>query len=357
MANLTRRPGAITRLLLLVTILSLAAFAQAGIVEDQTTGKPLSQQDPAILQGRIVISPVSAVVALRPGAPRLADRDRRSFPIEVRGEVRVRVESILPFWGATVEALVLRGPGGAVPPDRLLVRVGGEEAEFLPLSGRVRLVTGDHRSPVEEVPIEILFCPTWRDRPGRYEGRLLLRPAVARTVRSTITPYLTASGELRDKEPGKFKEQDLGETREIEVVFESPQVISIELSSDELHFDATAGVGIISANEGIVIEVSTNAAVWQVECRVSPLVSDEHEIPVSRILWERLNDFGNVVDSGNLADQPVVFEGRKHAECARATLRFKVHIFMHDVAAVYNGTLSMLGTPGRKHREKKRGPW
>ena len=352
MGTMTKRQGSITQLFLLVAILSLAAFARLGIAEEQTVEKPFSRGDPTIVQGRILISTMSTNIVLKPGAPRLQGKDKRSFPIEVQGNTRIRVESVLPTWGATVEALELRGPDGVVPLDRLLVRAGGEGGEFLPLSGRVPLVTGDYRSQVEEVPLDILFCPTWRDRPGRYEGRLLLRPTVSQAVWRNVTTNPTASEGLADEGPGEFNEQSLGEAQKIGVEFESPQIISIVLSSDQLLFDATAGAGIFAADEDIVMEISTNASIWRVECQASPLVSNEREIPVSRILWERLDDFGNVVDSGNLEDQPLVFEGHEPAVGAVATLRFKIRIFMYDVAAVYHGTLSMLGTAaGGKHKE------
>jgi len=317
-----------------------------GIAGDQTSEEPRLQKDPTIMQGRIVISPLSEAVVLEPGAPRFTDRDSGAFPIEVRGEIRVRVESILPSWGATVEALELRGPGGVIPADRLLVRMGGEKADFLPLSGRVRLITGDHHSPVEEVPLEILFCPTWHDRPGQYVGRLRLRPAVWTS--------LTTSEELKDEELSEFREQQLGDAREIEVKFESPQVINVVLSSEELHFDATAGAGTIPADEEISIGVSTNASIWRVECQATPLMSDEHEIPASRILWERVDDFGTVLASGNLADQPVVFKGHESARGALATLHFKIHIFTHDIAAVYDGALSMIGIISKKYEEEEK---
>lgn len=92
--------------------------------------------------------------------------------------------------------------------------------------------------------------------------------------------------------------------------------------------------------------VATNAPSWWVECQASPLVSEEDEVPVSRMLWEKLDGSGNVLDAGNLGENAVVLQGNTPTEGTESILRYKMRITMEDVAGIYRGTISLVGIVG-----------
>ena len=311
-----------------VVLVTGSSPVQAG--EQPVKAQP-SGTAPGVRPNAVTIQPASRALVLDSAPAGLAGGDEMASLTECYAETRVRVQAATPAWGATVAVLDLVGPDGPVPAERLLVRCGGKQAAFVPLSGPVPFVTGDYRLPVKEVPLEVLFRPSWTDPPGEYRGRLRLRPFIPDG--SGGIARMAATALEGEGEPGEIITIDM--TNRI--------TVRVEVSCAELSFDATAGTGEVPANMDVEVRVTTNAPRWRVECRAPPLLGDQYQIPPERILWQRVDGTDRVVGSGDLGNNYVVLRGAGPTAGATVTLHFRIRVLTEDVAGVYHGTLSMVG--------------
>ncbi len=311
-------------LLLILLLLSVAG---------DTTSQNLKGSTPGQGQQSIQIIPSSSSISMKPRqVPDRAATYSPESPMEGYAAFSVNVQSILPFWGALLDVILLEGPGGSVPHDRLLVRTAQTGEEFMPLDHPVPIVVGNYKQPVVDVPVELLFRPTWGDPPGNYHFQLSLDPSIPESRGSEV---LQSSGSIP---------QPLGAGPGIGGEFPNADMIYIDLSTMELGFDIDRGMGTYEAEEDILFWIWTNADAWHIDCQATSLQSDEDEIPIERLAWERLDEYGNVIETGNFSNQNTVLSGHTPVVEFRAALRVSVTVTMSDIAGSYSGQLSLIGS-------------
>lgn len=286
------------------------------------------------LAGRELVSivPSTPSITLEVGGPFAPRRPLKFGPWTASARFGLRVESRIPFWGVKLEATPLEGPQGMLPPERLWVQAEATEGQFQSLAQPVPIVVGDPRTPVKEVFATIKVEPTWTDAPGEYQGELVMRPFAPEGSDPPPSPDLGGTV-LEGSAP-------------IEVKLKISAAISILVSGGELDFSAPSGPGDYAANEQVGFKVTTNASSWRVECQAAPLKGDDGQIPLERVLWERLDGRGQTVASGNLRDNPTVLEGHEATAGFEASLRFTIRITTEETAGNYSGSISLLGITG-----------
>lgn len=287
------------------------------------------------LAGRELVSivPSTPSITLEVGGPFAPRRPLKFGPWTASAQFGLRVESRIPFWGVKLEASPLEGPEGVLPPDRLWIRTEATEGEFQSLAQPVPIVVGDLRTPVKETFATIKVEPTWTDAPGEYQGELVMRPFVPEGG-DPPPPSPDVSGILPE------------ERAPVQVKLKIAAAISILVSGGELDFSAPSGPGDYAANEQVGFKVTTNASSWRVECQAAPLKGDDGQIPLERVLWERLDGRGQTVASGNLRDNPTVLDGHEATAGFESSLRFTIRITTEETAGNYSGSISLLGITG-----------
>jgi len=243
----------------------------------------------------------------------------------------LRVESIMPFWGVKLEATPLEGPQGMLPPERLWVQAEATEGEFQSLAHAVPIVVGDLRTPVKETFATIKVEPSWTDPPGKYQGELLMRPFVPQGGGPPPLPDV-----------GNVSSEDVAP---MTIDFEIDCYISVLVSGTGAHlaFRASAGAGDYIGEEDITFRVITNAGSWRVDCQATPPRCGDSEIPLERILWERLEQPVGGPLRGNLRDNPTVLQGHAPTAGLGAGLRFTIRVTMGDTPGDYTGNMSLVG--------------
>jgi hypothetical protein len=260
-------------------------------------------------------------------------------PINRYSDFSIQVQSDLPAWGVAIEAAAFSGPNGETPVDRLLVQTDMTGGDFIPLTSPVPIVTGDFKLPVRESTIKLLFCPTWEDPAGTYEGRLLLRPFVPEGMNmSTIS-----SGGV----PGL-----IGTDQEVQFVFDNDEIIMIQESGQDVVFEVKTTPSGREAVAQLVFSVSTNASRWHVVCDATFLEGGRQKISPARINWDRSDEYGHVVQKGNMETDVTVLEGFGPANELSSRINLVLPLSMSDIAGSYVGRIALTGVVEGERREK-----
>ena len=296
---------------------------------------PATGQDARIsppLRGTPTISliPSASSIVLSPGTPDGVNRLPGFHPFQGYARFDLRVQSAMPTWGATLAVSSIDGPEGPVPADRLWVRSTSTGNEFVPAKGLVPVVTGDYRQPVKDEPVEVLFRPAWNDPAGIYRFKLFLNPFDPGSARAGGGNLVGPRG---GREPGS----------EISGEYKNHQVVLISIEDTEIHFEILPGPGVYESDDDIALKIWTNAEAWRVDCEATALKSGQNEIPLDRLRWERIDEYGRTVQAGNMATNPTILSGYGRVEALETKLRFKVDILPADIAGSYQGTLSLVG--------------
>jgi hypothetical protein len=244
----------------------------------------------------------------------------------------VTFHTLLPEWSAVMEVSPLRGERGTLPPERIWVQTEGTGETFKSMDHPVPLVAGGSRSPEKTVSARIEARPNWTDPPGQYEGRI--------TVWSGFQPP-----------PGNRPRSERLELipahqNEIVVSLEIPEVMMVSVASNEVRFHADFGPGDYAADQEVRFWVTSNAHHWRVDVEAEPLVLGDHSIPAERILWERLDRYGRIVDSASLGENRTLIEGYGGVQDMEFRVRFILPIFFSDRAGAYTGRISLTGLTG-----------
>lgn len=290
-------------------------------------------------QELIRITPSTENIRLTPNP----QSDNTLGPWSSSGAFSVDVQSAIPTLGVAVEAGRLHGPQGDIPPDRIWVSSEGTGNQFRSLTTPVPVFEGIHRGPVRQTELELEVRPQWDDPPGEYDGELLLKP-MSPGMDSTISPapYKDRSRAARPyfaPAPDQY-------SGVVCFSLEIEEMIDIGTSGGGLHFPGVEGPGTYYAEPLLRVVFCTNAYHWWVECSATNLVSERGEIPAERILWEQLDDEGNVEASGNLGLNVIILEGYGSVQPSEITLRFSMEITTADVAGDYEGSLSVNAMTG-----------
>lgn len=271
--------------------------------------------------------------------------DYRYGPWSSGARLKINLRSLLPEWGAVVEAVSLWGPEGDIPKDRFWVRTEETGGEFAPLIKPVPLIRGDLRKPVRETEMEIEVRPAWQDAPGEYQGQLALIPFGPE--------YEEPKPKTTTTSRSKRNLMDIGQAQPVNISLSIPEIIDISISGGSLSFEGGGPEGTFYAREEMRFKIKTNARAWRVTCKAANLRSDReeaNEIPAERIKWERVDASGRVLNNGNLGLETTVFSSE---DVSRITpddeiiLRFSINVTMSDVAGSYSGSISLQGITGQ----------
>jgi len=333
--SISRRKSAIEgRALVLFLVFVLLCCGERPAGTQQTESVPdLPQLNPDQGYNTITIIPSTRLLRDIDWVPASGEIQKMSSgPLGRQTELSVSIQSGMPSWGASIEAVKLRGPGGRAPSGSFLVRTELTGGQFQPLEGPIPIVAGDYSLPARQAKVEIAFSPSWQDPAGEYRGKLVVRPAIPDQRGRTMTALDQTAGLI-------------GTDQEIDFSFYHSQTIMLQRSTDELSLTLSAGPREQQTEDEVTLWLWTNANEWLVMCSATPLLLEGggHEIPPSRITWERLDEHGRVVQSGNLGTSAVVLEGWGPVEGAEWKLRFTMPVTMRDVAGRYGGRLELSG--------------
>jgi len=267
----------------------------------------------------------------------------------------ILVRSHLPEWSAVLEPPKAQGPAGVLPPDRIWVKTEETGQDFQPLTRAVPVLVGDRRLPVRETELEVEVRPTWQDPPGQYEGILTFTPAgptVALKPSKFSSPRIARKiekGQL-DALPGSHVAPvRRGIPSQVHFSLNIPEILEIALmDAPQLSFEGAGPEGTYVSQQEIRFKVRTNSPHWKVIAVADDLVSEKGEISSDRIRWERVNQFGQVLESGNLGASNVVLSSstQRVSPDEEQILHFSLDISMADVAGSYKGNISLQGVTG-----------
>jgi len=239
----------------------------------------------------------------------------------------------VPHWGALIQLSPLRGPDGEIPPNRLRVSSPADGEKQKPLDKPRKILINNPEFLGKEIPVRLAATPAWDDPPGKYSGSLIIQPY----PRDRSLPYVSRG----DDEAVDYEQ-------EISIQIEIPQLITIIVENTEVNFQVNFVPGEYSASKNVVFRVQTNASEWHIDCNATPLVHTDktHQIPPTRLLWQSVDRFGNVLDEGNLGDNPTVLVGQGAVQDMEVILRLRLQTNSSDIAGNYKGTLSLTGLAG-----------
>jgi hypothetical protein len=265
-------------------------------------------------------------------------------PVSKYADFSVNVQSGLPVWGVALEALSLVGPEGEIPLDRLRVKTSLTGGDFRTLSGLAPVIAGDYRLPVCDSKIIVSFTPSWEDPAGPYVGRLVLRP------------YVPDDGTMSILSSGNHHGL-IASDQEVRLTFNNNETIMIEQPQDEVEFKLHSTPSGREAVAEVDFTVSTNAAKWRVVCESTFLDAGSCQIPTPRIDWRRLDEYGHILESGNMGKDATVLEGFGPVHELKARLRLVLPLSPSDLAGSYVGQLTFTGvvegTGKRKVNERE----
>jgi len=121
--------------------------------------------------------------------------------------------------------------------------------------------------------------------------------------------------------------------------------MTIELSANEIRFDANVGPGVYNADREINVSVATNYGSWTLNCFASPLVGTAGQIPPERIFISS-NQTLSSPDEGagptyeNMGVQKLVASGGPQSLATVNTMRFRLKTEWTDRAGSYAGAIS-----------------
>lgn len=277
--------------------------------------------------------PEAAAVLLAPAGQAerfepLAVEEGAAIPWRGRAAFEVSVQSLLPVWGVAVDEIVIVGPRGRLPLDRLLVASSQEGGVLRPAAPGLTLAVGD---PTSEplVRVELEFRPQWSDPPGVYEITTVLR---------SFAPFDREAPIVRPSEA-----LPLGISEAIVIRADVPEVVSVSVSGASLSFPGVLGPGRYDADREVAFTLSANAPRWAVVCQASPLRGDRGEIPIERLFWEQRDLRGRLQASGSFAEDAVVLQGSAPALGLEGRVAFAVQVLSSDHGGDYQGEVSLTG--------------
>ncbi len=348
----------ITKRLVIYTICGLLLIlALLLATRNDAYGQEISPASPVLKNGFIQIIPESDQVRLEFGP----QGGYEHAPWISSGILKLRVQSYLPEWSATIVPTNLEGPEGALPPDRLWIKTEETGGAFTPLTKPIPVVIGNLGMPVKDTEIAIEVRPTWQDPPGEYHGTLVLTPSgpKIKTHTSKFSARKTSSnrkGEGLDPSPSQHFTPTPGAGTpfqglpgQVHVALTIPEIMEIAfLCGGELDFQGDGPEGTYQAQQEVRFKVITNSRKWRVLANTSNLTSERGEIPADRIHWTQVSPSGDVLDSGNLgSSNEVARSGSRHCRPnEEIILRFNIDITMADVAGSYRGNISLQGITG-----------
>ena len=319
-------------------IIILGILVIPSLLVGQDPHKTKSEVPIATKQREVIsITPSTEQIKLTPLSSSTSDG-----PTPSGGSVQIKVQSVLPEWGAAIEAVRLRGPNGEIPANRIWVR-SEETKTFQQLDTRVPIIRGNLRAPERDVKIDLEVRPHWDDPPGDYDGEILLTPTL---------PGLDESGDLPLAPPGaaaKIPVPFLHPYDPIQSVHFSlsiPEMLDLGTSGGELVFEGVSGPGIYYAEPDLRVWFCTNAYHWQVICSATNLEGERGEIPAEIIIWELIDNHGDVEATGNMGLNVIIMEGYGTMAPKEITLRFSLEITIADISGDYQGSLSVNGMTG-----------
>jgi hypothetical protein len=96
----------------------------------------------------------------------------------------------------------------------------------------------------------------------------------------------------------------------------------------------------------IEVMVASNSASWEVRLEGSPFRSDEHEIPLDRILWSRVNARGESHSWTSLAESNVLMASEDSRGVFREVFRLALQVTLRDHAGEYGANLQLVSSSG-----------
>ena len=281
--------------------------------------------------GVVTIIPSTRDISLQMDVPPDASIDEGVHPFRGYAEFKVKVQSILPEWGITLEISSIEGPKGVPDQNFIWVRTKATGGEFIPVDHPVPIVTGDYHKALEEMPVEMLFGPGWDDPVGGYTFKMLLKP------------YILVDGKMNKTGNSQFPQMNAVDL-EINGGFDNPEAIVITVENSDIDFEAIDGPGTYRSKDDFVFSVWTNANQWYVDCVTEGLSSEGGQISLDRIDWNKLDAYGQTVDRGNLSENPTILRGYGPAIELITTVSFSIDVTMGDIAGFYQGEMSLVGS-------------
>jgi hypothetical protein len=309
-----RLTGSVRLAFALVAAWSASAFAQAP-----------PPGPPAVL---ILIIPGSAAIAMV--EEDVPEGEGMTRPPGCAGSLTFAVESPLPDWGVAAELDGFGGPEGGLDPARVFVKPSDEAAPFVPFLDRVIVVTGHGPAPAIDLRITLALRPEWEGAPGSYAGSIRLIPFV---------PGPDGSDDS-DLFPFLGPECAVGASGSI------PELTWVDVSGGLFHVRADVGEGRFFVEPDLELVVATNASYWEVRLEGQGFVSGEVTIPLSRLLWTRLDPAGEPGPWNPLGENGLLLTGAEGRGVHPAAFRFAVEITMGDQAGDYSADLHLVGSGG-----------
>lgn len=252
----------------------------------------------------------------------------------------VQAFSFLPEWGVSLEARNLKGPAGAIPPERIWARTSATRDSFLPLAAQVPVVTTTTRAPARDSEVEVMIRPQWQDPPGAYTGQLIMKPYVP--------DYSQAGFQFTGGE------RPLGAPQQVTVTFSIAETISLSVATVQISFDISEGPRDepYACEPTVEFTMSTNASTWRIVYEISELVSDNNAgitLSPDRVYFAMPSAAPGMIPSVEDSIDPddrTILAGIGPREDLNGKVQFYIQIRPEDVAGTYTGTISLEGLLG-----------
>ncbi|MCK4546168.1 MAG: hypothetical protein KAW17_01890 [Candidatus Eisenbacteria sp.] len=318
--------GIVTRATMLgvLWILCLATSVCAQEVETAA-----SLQEPVIELVRIL--PDAEAFEVSEMLP-LTEGEGLESPPAICGQVTMIVESALPGWGVAVELGPLAGPVGVFAQDRIWISDLANPGGQLPLADRV--IVAESREPASALAVAFTLGvePTWLDVPGTYRGELVL------------IPFIGLGGSLGEGVPQTSTM--MGQERRVEIEVTVPEITMVSPLSNGFRLQAGTGWGRFDVEPDIEVMIASNSSYWEIRLEGSPFRSEEHEIPLDRVLWAKVNARGEAHSWTSLAESNVLLAGEDSRGVFRGVFRLALQVTLKDHAGEYGANLQLVSSSG-----------
>jgi hypothetical protein len=241
------------------------------------------------------------------------------------------VRSTLPSWDVVMECPILEGEAGTLSPQQILIRTERTGGRFVPLAGPVPILSGDLRLPERETVVEIAVVPSWMDLAGTYRGRLLFR-----------CPQWAADQPAVELAQWN-KRSSVHAEHSVPIIVRLDEAIHVAILDRDMRIKNAGLPGSYYAEPDMRFTVTTNAAVWRVECRITDLQGVPNTLSADRINWQLIGTDGQVISRGNLISSSVVLWGNGPASHLEYSLRFFIITSTGDPSGDYLGKIGLAG--------------
>lgn len=315
-----RKVSVSTRRAAQVVLLICLALAECSFADSRRESWP----DDIAAQVRII--PSDHRITLDQVYPVSPEDGKDSVLSSPNGSFALSVESPFPGWRVLSTASEIRGPGGEFSPSKVWVQARPGSRPFASLKNEVVLVDDSLMEPTYEVTIDVAVSPAWSDVAGSYEGALALSPV------------------MPDAEEGQVLAA--GQPQEVEIGFEIPEVIQLDVTTEDITFSKIEGPGRYAADEDLVFRVATNASHWRIVANGSDLSGPQaNKLDASRVHWKLFSPAStdDEIASGDLGKEITVYSGTAPTESLDFRLAFEVEIELSDHAGEYSAGLNLSG--------------